>query len=96
MQLPESYGMILKKEVSVVGKIKKLFPMAFTVKSDLTSLIVDLILHLFFGFTVYIIGDLLTSLGTFGIVLAVISVLIDLYLAASAVFAVLNYCKVIE
>ena len=88
--------MILQKEVSVVDKIKKLFPMAFTVKSDLASLIVDIILHLFFGFTVYIIGDLLTNLGTFGIVLAVICGLIDLYLLASAIFTVLNYCKVIK
>jgi len=79
-----------------VDKIKKLFPMAFTVKSDVTSLIVDIVLHLIFGFVVYIIGDLLTSLGTFGIILNVICIIGDLYLFASAVFSILNFCKVIE
>lgn len=79
-----------------MDKIKKLFPMAFTLKTDLATLIVDMIIHLLFGFTVYIIGDLVVSLGTFGIVLCVILRIVDAYIVASMVLSILNYCKVIK
>ena len=76
--------------------LKKLFPMAFTDKSDLATLIIDIIIHLFFGFLVYMFGDLVISLGVFGIVLMVICRLIDVYILASLVLSILNYCKVIK
>ena len=70
--------------------------MAFTEKSDFSTLIVDIILHFLFAFGVYVLGDLLLSLGAFGVVLTVICYTIDVYLIASAVLAILNYCKVIK
>lgn len=79
-----------------MDKIKKLFPMAFTLKTDLATLIVDIVIHLLFGFAVYIIGDLVISLGTFGIVLCVILRIVNAYILASIVLAILNYCKVIK
>lgn len=79
-----------------MDKIKRLFPMAFTLKTDLATLIVDIVIHLLFGFAVYIIGDLVISLGTFGIVLCVILRIVNAYILASIVLAILNYCKVIK
>jgi len=79
-----------------MDKIKKLFPMAFTLKTDLAALIVDIIIHLIFGFMIYIIGDLVVSLGVFGIILCVILRIVDIYILASAVLAALNYFNVIK
>jgi hypothetical protein len=55
-----------------------------------------MIIHLLFGFMVYIIGDLVVSLGTFGIVLCVILRILNAYILASMVLSILNYCKVIK
>lgn len=76
--------------------LKKLFPMAFTLKTDLATLIVDIIIHLLVGFGIYIVGDLLLSLGAFGLILYIITRIADLYILVSIVFSVLHYCKVIK
>lgn len=76
--------------------LKKLFPMAFTLKTDLTTLIVDIIIHFFLGFIIYIIGDLLLSLGTFGVILYIISRIADLYVLSSAICSILHYFKVFK
>ena len=77
-------------------KLKKFFPMAFTLKLDVKTLIVDIILHLLFAFGVYVIGDLLPSLGTIGIVLSVLCRIGDVYLLASMVLSILHYCNVFK
>ena len=77
-------------------KIKKLFPMAFTEKQGLGTLIIDIIIHAIFGFIVHMIGDLVVSLGPIGIVLMVICRCIFGYLLVSMILAVLNFFKVIK
>lgn len=76
--------------------LKKIFPMAFTLKADLATLIVDIIIHFFVGFGIYIVGDLLLSLGVVGVILYTLSRIADLYVLTSAVVSVLHYCKVIK
>lgn len=76
--------------------IKKLFPMAFTEKQGLGTLIIDIIIHAIFGFIVHMIGDLVVSLGPIGIVLMVICRCIFGYLLVSMILAVLNFFKVIK
>lgn len=79
-----------------MDKIKKLFPMAFTLKTDLPTLIIDIVIHLLIGFFIYILADLMVSLGAFGTVLSVILRLADVYLLVSIVLAILHYCNVIK
>ena len=76
--------------------IKKLFPMAFTLKADLATVIVDVIIHFFVGFGIYILGDLMLSLGVFGLVIYVISRIAIVYVILSAIMSLLHYFKVIK
>lgn len=76
--------------------IKKLFPMAFTEKQGVGTLIIDIIIHSIFGFVVYMIGDLLPSLGPVGIVLMVLCRCVGVYLIISMILAILNFFKVIK
>ena len=76
--------------------IKKLFPMAFTLKADLATVIVDVIIHFFVGFGMIVVGDLMLSLGVFGTVIYVISRIAVVYVILSAILSVLNYFKVIK
>lgn len=79
-----------------MDKIKKLFPLAFTLKLDLSTVIVDTIIHLFIAFGIIIVGDLMPSLGVFGVVLYWISRVAVLYVITSIVLSILHYCKVIK
>lgn len=76
--------------------IKKLFPMAFTLKADLATVIVDVIIHFFVGFGMIVVGDLMLSLGVFGTVIYVISRIAVVYVILSAILSVLHYFKVIK
>ena len=70
--------------------------MAFTEKQGFGTLIIDIIIHSIFGFVVYMIGDLVLSLGTFGTVLMVICRCVGGYLLISMLLAILNFFKVIK
>ena len=76
--------------------LKKLFPMAFTVKEDVATIIIDVIIHALAFFLFYILGDLMDTLGTFGIILRVIFYGIDTYLVISVVMSFLHFFKVIK
>ena len=76
--------------------IKKLFPMAFTLKADLATMIVDVIIHFFVGFGMIVVGDLMLSLGVFGTVIYVISRIAVVYVILSAILSVLHYFRVIK
>ena len=76
--------------------IKKLIPMAFTLKADLATVIVDVIIHFFVGFGMIVVGDLMLSLGVFGTVIYVISRIAVVYVILSAILSVLHYFKVIK
>jgi len=76
--------------------IKKLFPMAFTLKLDLATLIVDTIIHLFIAAVIMIAGDLLGLLGVVGTVLYWISRAAITYILISVLFSILHYFKVIK
>lgn len=76
--------------------IKKIFPMAFTLKLDLSTLIVDTIIHLFIIFGLVIAGDLLALLGVVGTILFWISRIGIAYVVASIVFSILHYFNVIK
>lgn len=76
--------------------LKKIFPMAFTLKTDFATLVVDIIIHFFVAFGIFIAGDLMVSLGIFGIIMYVISRIADIYVIISAVISVLHYFKVFK
>lgn len=96
LPLSAKYAMIQKKEVAATSTIKKLFPMAFTQKSDLATIIVDVIMHLIIGFVFYMFGDLVITLGVFGSILRIFCFAGDLYILISLVLSILNYKQVIK
>lgn len=76
--------------------LKKLFPMAFTAKTDFATLIVDIIIHLLAIGLCIIFGDLMINLGKTGIIFRVIFYGLDVYLGISMIMAILNYFKVVK
>ena len=79
-----------------MDKIKKIFPMAFTLKLDLATLIVDTIIHLFIAAVIMIAGDLLALLGVVGTILYWISRVAIAYVLISILLSILHYFRVIK
>lgn len=75
--------------------LKKLFPLSFKAK-DVASLIIYIIIYLVVGAIGGVLIGVLAGLPIIGIIFILIGSLIDIYVLAGIVIAILDYLKVLK
>lgn len=75
--------------------LKKYFPFAFGAK-DIAALVIKIIVLLVVGAVITWVIGLLGAIPVVGLVVGLVCGLIDLYVLANIVLAILDYCKVLK
>ncbi len=78
--------------------LKKIFPLAFTTKSEVKDLIVNIVLHLIGWVILYIVGVVFSWLefALLNTIFGLFADIVKLYLGASIVVSILDYLKVFK
>ncbi len=76
--------------------LKKIFPLSFKTKSDVPTLIVHIIIHFVIGIIAGALIFILSKIPVLGIIVTILSSLIELYLTAGIVLTFLDYFNVIK
>ncbi len=75
--------------------LKKLFPFSFEVK-DVASLIIKIIVYLVAGAVIGFVLSILAKIPIIGIVVGLVGTLVEIYILAGIVIAVLDFCKILK
>ncbi len=78
--------------------LKKIFPLAFTNKPTVASLVIQVIIYVVVGCVISLVCALIPTFGIsiLDFILTAIAALIDLYITATIVLTFLHYFKVIK
>ena len=76
--------------------LKKIFPLAFAAKKDVTALVINIIIHVLIDAVAGIVIKLLAAIPLVGIIVSAVGGLIGLYFLISLVLSILDYLKVLK
>ena len=76
--------------------LKKFFPISFTNKPDITSLVIALLIYMVVAIVTSVVFFLLSKIPFVGVFFAIIGGAINFYLAAGVVLTVLDYLKLLK
>lgn len=76
--------------------LKKFFPVSFTDKPDVTSLVVALLIYMVVAIVTSVVFFLLSKIPFIGVLFAIIGGAVNFYLVAGVVLTILHFCKFLK
>ena len=76
--------------------LKKIFPFSFKEKKDVEALIVNIIIQVVVGIIAGALIAILAKIPIVGIIIGIVGTLVDVYITAGFVLAILHYTKVLK
>ena len=75
--------------------LKTLFPLSFGIK-DVANLIIKILIYLVIGVVVGFVLGLFSLVPVLGLIFSLLRAIVNLYLLAAIVIAILDFCKVLK
>ncbi len=75
--------------------LKKLFPFSFGVK-DVATLIIKILIYVVVGAVLGFVLVILGKIPVVGLLTGIVGTLVEIYLLAAIVIAILDFCKVLK
>ena len=71
--------------------LKKIFPLSFKEKKDVAALIINILIQLVVGIIAGALIAILAKIPIIGIIIGIVGALVDVYVVAGIVLAILHY-----
>lgn len=75
--------------------LKKIFPFSFGVK-DVASLVIKILIYIVVGAVIGFVLSVLGKIAIIGLIIRLVGTLVEIYILAGIVIAVLDFCKVLK
>lgn len=75
--------------------LKKLFPFSFGVK-DVANLVIKILLYIIAGAVIGFVLSIIAKIPIIGIIVGLVGTLVEIYILAGIVIAILDFCKILK